>query len=291
MCEDFSYQNLQGRSFSGLDLTGANFSHADIRGVKFNNTILRGANFSCAKTGLPRRWRIVLVDSLCFLTGISGVFSGLAGYLVTLVLDRTKPDNFNAGVISSIMLVALFMIIIRYGLGVVSLAFVIAIAIAVDIALGFNFAIAIILASALGTTSAAVGAACVAVAIVIASIITSTVLTRLVVTVALASAVSVAIILTRTSLIAKVVAIAVSVAFTLLGVYVGRRSLVNDEKYTLMQKLVMTLATKGTSFHGADLTDADFTKATLKSTDFRNAILTRTCWHLVKWHFGVIITL
>ncbi len=34
----------------------------------------------------------------------------------------------------------------------------------------------------------------------------------------------------------------------------------------------------GTSFRGADLTDADFKEARLKSTDLRRAILTRTCW-------------
>ncbi|NEO95087.1 MAG: pentapeptide repeat-containing protein, partial [Moorea sp. SIO3G5] len=37
-------------------------------------------------------------------------------------------------------------------------------------------------------------------------------------------------------------------------------------------------ATGGTSFHKADLTDADFTGATLKSTDLREANVTRTCW-------------
>jgi uncharacterized protein YjbI with pentapeptide repeats len=38
-------------------------------------------------------------------------------------------------------------------------------------------------------------------------------------------------------------------------------------------------ATGGTNFYNANLTDADFTSATLKSTDFRRAILTRTRWH------------
>jgi uncharacterized protein YjbI with pentapeptide repeats len=41
-------------------------------------------------------------------------------------------------------------------------------------------------------------------------------------------------------------------------------------------------ATGGTSFRGADLTDADFTLATLKSTNFRGANLTRTCWFQTK---------
>jgi len=41
-------------------------------------------------------------------------------------------------------------------------------------------------------------------------------------------------------------------------------------------------ATGGTSFHNADLTDANFTEATFKSTDFRKATLTRTCFYKTK---------
>ena len=50
MAEDFSGQNLRGRSFKGRDLTGANFSGTDIRGATFlhswnidNSTRLEGA--------------------------------------------------------------------------------------------------------------------------------------------------------------------------------------------------------------------------------------------------------
>jgi uncharacterized protein YjbI with pentapeptide repeats len=41
-------------------------------------------------------------------------------------------------------------------------------------------------------------------------------------------------------------------------------------------------AFKGTSFRNADLTDANFTGATLKNTDFRKTILIRTCFHKTK---------
>ncbi|MCH4904217.1 hypothetical protein GSN00_07410 [Cylindrospermopsis raciborskii CHAB3438] len=35
--QDFSNQNLRGRSFKGQNLEGANFSHADIRGANFTD--------------------------------------------------------------------------------------------------------------------------------------------------------------------------------------------------------------------------------------------------------------
>lgn len=41
-------------------------------------------------------------------------------------------------------------------------------------------------------------------------------------------------------------------------------------------------AALGTNFRGADLTNADFTKATLKSTNFAGANLTHTCWRNIK---------
>lgn len=53
MSQDFSHQNLQGRSFQGQDLTGANFSNADIRGANFSNAILKDASFRYAIAGLP----------------------------------------------------------------------------------------------------------------------------------------------------------------------------------------------------------------------------------------------
>ena len=34
MSQDFSHQNLRGRSFKDQDLAGANFSYANIRGAK-----------------------------------------------------------------------------------------------------------------------------------------------------------------------------------------------------------------------------------------------------------------
>ena len=65
-----------------------------------------------------------------------------------------------------------------------------------------------------------------------------------------------------------------------LSLYVGFKTIWGDGKYKLIRSLAVNFCTLGgTSFRGADLTDADFSQATLSYADFRNTNLTRTCWH------------
>ncbi len=78
-------------------------------------------------------------------------------------------------------------------------------------------------------------------------------------------------------------ALPLTLALTLLGCYLGWRSLKGYPRDKWIRQTAIAFgAIGGTSFYGADLTDADFTEATLKSTDFREAILTRTCWRKTK---------
>lgn len=68
-----------------------------------------------------------------------------------------------------------------------------------------------------------------------------------------------------------------------LSAYIGWRALKGDEKKAWIRSLAIAFAAfKGTSFHNANLTDADFTQSTLKSTDFRGSNLIRTCFHQTK---------
>ncbi len=61
--------------------------------------------------------------------------------------------------------------------------------------------------------------------------------------------------------------------------YIGRSALKGDERYALIRSFVVAfVATGGTNFQGANLTDTIFTRATLKNADFRKAILTGTCF-------------
>ncbi|NJP09306.1 MAG: hypothetical protein HC866_07300 [Leptolyngbyaceae cyanobacterium RU_5_1] len=84
------------------------------------------------------------------------------------------------------------------------------------------------------------------------------------------------------------VAVAVAGASFLLGIYCSRRALSGDEKFALIRTFgIFFGAIGGTSFCGANLTGANFTKATLKSTNFNPSkqaptILTHVCWQEAK---------
>jgi uncharacterized protein YjbI with pentapeptide repeats len=79
--------------------------------------------------------------------------------------------------------------------------------------------------------------------------------------------------------ISSAIGSAIAATIILLSTYISQQILANKKKYSLVRKIIIALAVGGgTSFRHADLTDADFTFATLKSTDFRRANLTRTCW-------------
>jgi len=79
--------------------------------------------------------------------------------------------------------------------------------------------------------------------------------------------------------------------------YIAWRSLKGDEKFALVRSAGIALAAVGgTTFRGADLTNANFTQATLKSTNFTNTwkkneqgkrleretVLEKVCWHDAK---------
>jgi hypothetical protein len=120
MAEDFSGQNLRGRSFKGQDLTGANFSYADIRGADFTNAILRNANFSYAKAGLKRFWAISLLIVSFILSAILGfslsfrvnvrlygidykiIAVGVAGLLLIIIIKGLPVLDATAGALAGL---------------------------------------------------------------------------------------------------------------------------------------------------------------------------------------------
>ncbi|MCP6761900.1 MAG: pentapeptide repeat-containing protein [Fischerella sp. CENA71] len=305
MLLDFSSQNLRGRSFRGQNLEGANFSGADIRGADFSKANLRGANFTSAKAGLQRRWAIFLVLVSWLLSALSGLCLYVNGYFVSLIFDTQSLEKQIAGWTALIVSIAVFFLIIRQGVaafavavaGAITVIGVLTVGIAFRLIVSFNGVLAAAIAFAFPFAFA------VTVALPFAVAVTGAVAFPFAfpftVTVAVTGAVAfpfafpftfpfaVAGAVPFPFPFAGAVAGAVAGAFVVTGVltsiYIGWRAMKGDEKHSWVHNIAVAFAaTGGTSFRGANLTDADFTGATLKSTDFRGATLIRTRFQQVK---------
>ncbi|BAY27505.1 hypothetical protein NIES2100_73300 [Calothrix sp. NIES-2100] len=270
MPQDFSGQNLRGRSFKGQNLEGANFSGADIRGADFTRANLRGANFSHVTAGLQRRWAIFLVCLSWMLSGISGLFSAFAGVLISS--NSSSVENQVDSWVALIVLILIFIVILRQGFNS---------AIAGAIAFAFAVAFAAAFVGAFTGAGAIAGAIAIAIAFVIAGAITFAI--AFAVAFAGAIAIAFAVAIPFAIPFAGAFAFAFAIAGALVSAYIAWRAMKGDEKYALIRNIAVAFAAlEGTKFGNANLTDANFTAAILKSTDFRKANLIRTYFHKTK---------
>jgi uncharacterized protein YjbI with pentapeptide repeats len=301
MAQRFSHKNLQCRSFRGHNLAGEDFSYADIRGADFTNAILKGTNFSYAIAGLQRRQAAFLLGISFVATSLLGFASGFGGFFAAVLL---KPENIKQyvipGAIATIILAVLFIFVVRKGYAdakeawgyktnadktvfaslasaafatiVLTIAVILsfygntALVIALILFGGFSLIFAVFLALVIAGTLAVAGPSSVAVA--------------------LAGILAVAGTLARVLVINDLLSVAEAIYLLVIGSviigiitnYIGWRSLV-AYKFSWVRMIAINFAAfGGTSFRGADLTDANFTQAILKSTDFREANLTHTCF-------------
>ena len=287
---DFSGQNLRGRNFRGQDLTGANFSHADIRGANFSNAILKGANFTQAKAGVQKRWLILQLIVSLLLTVIFNFVAALFNAFIIASFftpEFIQSSTIFPGIAVVFMLVAVFYAIAFQGLTTkafgtiaVAVAVVVVGAVVGDTVGAVAFVGDVVSAVAVAVVSAMVSAIVSAVAVVVAS----AVVVAGAVVAAAAMAVIVAVAMTGAGAVAMAIAGTVAGTVALLSLYVAWRSLKGDEKFALIRTIAITFgAIGGTSFCGADLTDADFTKAILKSTNFNHTKQKQTILHQVCW--------
>ncbi|NJL89898.1 MAG: hypothetical protein HC916_09020 [Coleofasciculaceae cyanobacterium SM2_1_6] len=269
-------KNFRGHSFKGQNLAGMDFSGAEIQGANFTGAILTKANFKGAKAGLQRRQVIFLDIASLAISMVSGLSSALSGtYLSTFFDSKGIGVYSSAGILVLIMLLIFFILAVHKGFlsGLVAI-------------MGMLTGI---LAGMLSGVGAITGAITVVVAAAVAIMAATVAAIGIVVTTMVATVAAIG--LAVAGMVAIVTGIAVSgmvagmTAFvtTGIGFFVAWRALAGDEKHDFIRIIAVAFgAIGGTSFRGADLTDADFTGATLKNTDFRGAILTRTCWRDTK---------
>ncbi|MGB3760664.1 MAG: pentapeptide repeat-containing protein [Rivularia sp. (in: cyanobacteria)] len=312
MAQEYHRAKLRGKSFKGQNLTGADFSYSDIRGADFTNAILRDANFSQTKSGLQRRWAIILIFFSLLLSAISGLMSAVGGSLVGFILIDSARDNVYVGVASLIILSVFFLLSIRKGLLSACVFLAVAIALAIVAAVTWAGFVAVVWSGLAATseateiapivvvvmmgTVAVIVTAVGAVSVTITAAITGAIagIFAVIITVMIAGTVagSVSVYAMMVNPVAGIVTGIVSVILVIVSAFIGCSAVSEDKKQNFVRKIAISLTTRyGTNFCNADLTDADFTQAKLKSANFTKAKVKRTNWFEIKQvHLATVST-
>jgi uncharacterized protein YjbI with pentapeptide repeats len=209
---------------------------------------LQNADFSEVTAGLQNHWKILLICIWCFVASVLGFTVVFAAQLITLIFETNKVQNVIAGCIFGLVLIGFFINALYKGIvnsrGVVSLAF----------ALAFT------------------------VAYIVPIIITNFIFGCIPLLISFAFALA----HLRLNL-APSYSVLVAVYVMILCVYISWRALLKDEKHISILEFILPFAViKNSTFQGADLTNANFTSAVLKGSDFRQAKLEQICWNGVK---------
>jgi uncharacterized protein YjbI with pentapeptide repeats len=287
MSLDFSGRNLRGQNFKGQDLSEANFRNADIRGANFTNALLRGANFTGAKAGIQRRWSVILTIASWLLAGLSALSLGFVANLTIYLFasDIVRNITIIPGLTALGVLAIFLFSAYRKGLGIALNLAVVAIAVAgivtsffvgaVAASVSFIIAGTLIFAIAGIIATTATVAMTIAVSGKVAGHITVFIIAILSAATAVATVVAAAAVGG-----ASVFGVVLVLVLALISCYMGWDALAKGEKYSFIRAIAIGWATiGGTSFRNADLTYVDFSRATLKSSDFRNARLNGINWY------------
>ncbi|WP_292875749.1 pentapeptide repeat-containing protein [Nostoc sp. NMS1] len=287
MPQDFSHQNLRGRSFKGQDLAGANFSGADIRSTDFTGANLIGANFSHAKAGLEKRWGIYLPIALFLFVGLLGVFSYITNYLGLLIVKTPLLESQIIACTTFILLTTFFISTISQGLetGLKVFTFIGGITIVFSAGIKLVPAFTGAATGVLVVALAILGSVAIAVSIAASSKILVLVASIIVILAVLASVItsSLQFISNAIGAILITVGLVIALSVALFSIYFGYQAIEGNKKYFWIRTIAITwAATGGTSFRETDLTNANFTKAVLRNADFRKANLMHTNFYQVK---------
>ena len=301
-------RNFCGRSFKNQDLTNQDFSFADIRGADFTGANLTGAKFNYALAGLTKSQviRIFILVVILFIVATMAVY--VAGYIpIKFILNQTNesvPIYISAVIliVQELGSIGLLVVTILQGIqeAIKYLFYVISLMI-ITISILAVFGVHeyrviewfIYWGGGLSFLGIFVLIFSLSLAVALAEIISGKWLAnRVVIGTATLTLVG---IMTKTLQdydqgnmtlwwIVIILAIAISLTLILITQYLAKKILAEDENNLFILRLGVTIGTiGGTSFCNANLTDADFSHAILKSTNFRFANTTRTFWRQAKY--------
>lgn len=274
---NFRQQDLSGMSFRGKNLSGVDFSGSDIRGADFTDATLRGAQFVRVRAGLLWHHAIVLFGLMLAGAALLGVLAGVIGVVVELRPQISGLELTITQWTVFIVLMVFSFTAVQFGIGLGFIVFVSA----------FFITAAFGLISPGAMSVAAVLAVAITAASFIAAVATLAILVGAAAALAFNSAVAVLVVGVFTMTLAVAVATTQATTSTLatasiaLAVmsYIAWRALHGDPRHVLLRRAAIALGVRwGTSFRGADLTNADFSQTRLQSIDFSRALLTHIHW-------------
>ena len=299
---NFSGADLRGRNFKGQNLSGANFSHTDIRGANFTAANLSGANFTGAKAGVQRQAIISQVILLLVLSIMLGLLieclAWLATYLFEPIPNQEAVDIVLAAIFTAGFILLLYSVtaieIARFGLTLLTVLLGVAM-------VPFSGVIAFALPQILLNLDESAHMPSFAQIVIGTGVLLIPLLGAVLITMISASICGLAyvlhlellygIALAGASLSLAIVTsifptsvllefrVALFITVVPAFIYVSYTALAGDKIFALVRTIGVAFGTiGGTTFYKANLTDANFTNATLKSTYLREADLTRVCW-------------
>ncbi|GCL42637.1 MULTISPECIES: pentapeptide repeat-containing protein [Nostocales] len=289
MVKNYSGLNLRGKSFQGQDLTNANFNGSDIRGANFTKAILKGANFSETTSGLQLLPIVCTIALSLLIIALGSIITGIGAIVLVGLWDLEKDLKIKITTYIVILISLLAFAIITVAKNFLHGLFVAILVLTPSLFLSFIvskanttiigqffFGIAILCLIGIGW-----------IIIALANIMMINIISYLPIVIFIGLIIN---LISAGSLLIKVPNITKStligltiVIVSILGNNIGWQASKGSEKFSWIKKVAISInSIYGTTFFSADLTDADFTGATLKNTDFRKANLTRTRFYEVK---------
>ncbi|MBD2107581.1 pentapeptide repeat-containing protein [Nodosilinea sp. FACHB-13] len=285
MNNKLSNRDLSGRNFVKYDLRGFVFSGSNIKSANFSDAILTAANFSQVRCGVKKSQAIFFLAGLFCLSALIGLGKEL---VITALLAGL--DNVVSNIIIFTLSTTFLTVLVRQG-------FIYAILVAIVIAfttaaIGIGFGVGPGLMSAIAAAAitgvlivviVSIGVIFLSVVGTIAFILSGNIAQSIVVFAVFAVEFLTALVDKEISNQVKVQALILTGSIDLVSFYIVIQALAGKNNFSFVRSIALPLAAwRGTSFQRADLTDADFSQATLKGADLRNAILIRACWKNVS---------
>ena len=275
---DFRGVSVCGQSFEGQNLSEADFSEADIRSTNFTKATLNQTTFVGAKGGIQKSWRFIQQLLATFIGLFGGCFSWI---YVGINVQLFAPEHFNigtflAGIISSLLVAISMLSFANHGFTVKSLTTILIAGVGAAIT-------AVPLAVVIGAFVSPYAAGGVLGSVIVAPIATVACIGTAVAVAVGGNTARVILALISLVSLSNSAAATTALAIFIFSAYIDSETHKNNEKFHLIRIWNNAFnAIGGTSFIGADLTDAVFDGAFLNSTNFKEAILNYVSWKNAK---------